>query len=109
MITIHDILVHFKSFPFRENEGLLVLGADDKAVSSYVHFPEKSLLLDALIRTFKKNPSLLEVCADAVKFASLSCPDKEPKLEPRLQKFLDKIWKDLENLKDSENMDDKCL
>lgn len=101
MKTIHDILSSFRKFPFSENEGLFLLGVDDKAVSSYVHFPEKSVLLDALIRIFKKNPSLLEVCADAVKVASLSCPDKEPKkLEPRLQKFVDKILKELEDMDD---------
>lgn len=99
MKTIHNFVAKFRKYPFAENEGLLILGVDDNAVSSYCHFRNKALLLDALLRVFKKNPALLAVVSDAVKFASVSSDEKK-KLEPRLQKFLDKILKDLEDMGD---------
>lgn len=79
MTTIHDIIKKFKSFPFREKEGLLIIGVDDNAISSYIHFEKKILLLDALTRIFRKNPELMGVCSDALKLASSSTNKKNNK------------------------------
>lgn len=99
MVTIHTIIEHFKKFPFKGNEGLLIIGTDEKAVSSYCHYDSKLDLLDTLVRLLRNNPDLLSVFADAVKFASVSCKDKKKdNLPPRLQKFLNKIVDDLDKL-----------
>ena len=97
MTTIHTIVAKFQDFPFSKNEGLLILGVDDNSSSCYVNFSNRSRLLDALLCIFEKNPDLLTVCSDAVKLASSSSSEKK-ELSPNLQKFLDKILKDLHEL-----------
>lgn len=77
MVTIHTIIEHFKKFPFKGNEGLLIIGTDEKALSSYCHFDSKLDLLDTLVRLLQNNPDLLQVFGDAVKFASVPCKDKK--------------------------------
>lgn len=101
MTTIHSIVKKFQQFPFNKFEGILILGVDEKASSCYVHFSNKSMLLDALLRVFKKNPELMAVCSDAVKLAST--PKKEKVLSPKLQAYLDKILKDIDDLDEKNN------
>lgn len=47
------------------------------------------------------DPDLLAVCSDAVKLAST--PKKEKVLSPKLQAYLDKILKDIEDLDEKNN------